>query len=156
MNSRRRFVKHVSTLLLSCTLFGCKKGISMESAVVLDVVLFNYIDRAIIDVLLNGEDIGVAGPYGGGSGVLSGVRIPLGAQRLTWRWDGPEGMPGNGDTVAAINTMTLSPTQISADDRYLGVHVYPDRTAELTLSPHLPEMTPKGEQIYREKRRNDR
>lgn len=125
-------------------------GLFARREVVLDVVLFNYRNRTIFDVLLNGGDIGVAGPWGGGGGIMTGVRVQLGKQTLSWRLDGPRGMPGNGDTVVATNALTLTADQVSDDDRYLGVHIYSDNTAEFTVSRHLPEMTPKGEQLYRE------
>ncbi|WP_227246701.1 hypothetical protein [Paraburkholderia caribensis] len=81
---------------------------------------------------------------------MTGVTIPLGSQTLTWRW------ADNGETVTVANALSLRADQISANDRYLGVHIYPDSTAELTFSQYLPEITPKGERIYKEKHINGR
>ena len=87
---------------------------------------------------------------------MTGVTVPLGRQTLSWRLGGPEGMPGNGDTVTVANVLTLTADQVSRDDCYLGVHIYFDNTAELTLSQYLPEMTPKGERMYKERQLHGR
>ncbi|WP_227246697.1 hypothetical protein [Paraburkholderia caribensis] len=149
MRTRRDVVMRLVALGLFYPLFACgngdkKMGLFVKNKVVLDVVLFNYRDRAVFDVLLNGSDIGVAGPYGGGAGVMTGVTVPLGPQTLTWRW------ADSGETVVVANALSLSADQLSSKDHYLGVHIYPGDTAELTLSQYLPGMTPKGEPIYKE------
>lgn len=123
----------------------------MKKEIVLDVVMFNYWDRPIFDVILNGGDIGVAGAYGGGRGVMTDVTIPLGSQTLTWRLDGPRGMARNGETVTVKNLLTLSPETIQSNANYLAVHIYPDSTAELMTSENLPQPSIRGEQIYKEK-----
>ena len=156
MTTRREVVMRLIALgMLSPTMAACNDGgngmgLFKKKEVVLDVVLFNYFSRPIFEVLLDGSEIGGAGAYGGGGGVMTGVTVPLGRQTLSWRLDGPEGMPGNGDTVTVANVLTLTADQVSSDDRYLGVHIYPDNTAELTFSRYLPEATPKGERIYKE------
>ena len=157
MTTRREVVMRLIALgMLSPTMAACNDGgngmgLFAKKEVVLSVVLFNYRNRSIFDVLLNGDDIGVAGPWGGGGGVMTGVTVPLGRQTLSWRLGGPEGMPGNGDTVTVANVLTLTADQVSSDDCYLGVHIYFDNTAELTLSQYLPEITPKGDRMYKER-----
>jgi hypothetical protein len=156
MTTRRQTLNRLLALSLLYPLVACgdgnrNEGLLMKADVVLDVVLFNYLDRPIFDVLLNGGDIGVAGAYGGGRGVMTGVTVPVGHQTLTWRLGGPRGMAGNGDTVTAKNPLSLMADQIPPDVRYLGVHVYPDGTAQLMTSPHFPEPSPRGELIYKEK-----
>ncbi|CAD6532989.1 hypothetical protein ACFQ3P_14485 [Paraburkholderia sabiae] len=155
MITRRTVVTRLMALGLFYPLVACgdqKRGIFMNSKVVLNVVLFSYLDRPIFDVLLNGADIGAAGAYGGGRGVIAGMTVSLGSQTLTWRLDGPEGTSGNGDTVTATNALSLSSEQIpSRGMSYLGVHVYPDSTAELIVSPHFSEPSPRGELIYKER-----
>lgn len=47
-----------------------------------DVMLFNFLDRPILDIHLNGLDIGVASSYGM-SGVVGGVAVPMGKQSLS-------------------------------------------------------------------------
>jgi len=154
--TRRKILGNMLALGLFVPLFACGEGsqkgsLFMKKEIVLDVVLFSYIDRPIFDVLLNHSDIGLANAYGGGRAVMTDVKIPLGAQALTWRLGGPRGMARNGDTVTVKNPLNLTSDQIPSDARYLGVYIYPDDTAELTISPHFPEPTPKGEKIYKEK-----
>lgn len=116
----------------------------------LDVSLKSYLERPIFDVLVNGHDIGVDGgqPHGGPGGVMVGMPLRLGPQVITWRLDGPKGMPGNGDTVKAVNQPVL--TAAHAKHQYLGVHIYPDNTVELVPDDHWPEQTARGEEINRE------
>lgn len=120
-----------------------------------DVALFSYLDRPIFDVYLNGHDIGVSGVRplgGGGSGLMTGVAVPIGPQKLTWRLGGPEGAPSNGDTVTASNQPTL--TRPDPKLRYLGVHVYPDNTVELIPEEFWPEVTEKGLESIRQREKN--
>jgi hypothetical protein len=114
-----------------------------------DVNLKSYLDRPIFDVYLNGQDIGVAGghPHGGAGGLMTGVSVPLGPQVVTWRLGGPEGMPGNGDTVKAVNQPVLQ--RPDAKLGYLGVHIYPDNTVELIPEAFWPEASKRGEEINR-------
>jgi hypothetical protein len=115
--------------------------------VVMDVALHSYLDRPILDVYLNAQDIGLAAgqPHRGSGGLMTGVAVSLGPQRITWRLDGPEGMQGNGDTVVAKNTPELA--EPSAEYRYLGVHIYPDNTVEVIPEKYWPEKTAKGKAI---------
>lgn len=112
--------------------------------VTLDVVLFSYLDRPIFDVFINGKAGDSSGvyPQTGGS-TVSGVQIPLGEQRITWRLDGPEGMVGNGETVTAKNTPVLK--DVPSNARYLAMHIYPDDTVELLPAAHYPDVSPRGE-----------
>jgi hypothetical protein len=110
-----------------------------------DVSMLSYYERPIFDVQLNGVDIGAAGPppHGDHAGLVVGVAVPLGPQAISWRLDGPKGMPGNGDTVQAKNQPIL--TVEDAKHRYLGVHVYPDNTVELVAEDDWPGNTAKGD-----------
>jgi hypothetical protein len=155
-NVRRKLLTNLVAAGVFVPLVACGKSnfignIFMKKEVVLDVVLFSYLSRPIFDVYLNGSDIGVASSYGGGRAVMTAVTIPLGPQTLTWRLDGPAGTAGNGDTVTVKNSLSFTADQIPADSHYLGVHIYPDGTAELVSSVNFPEPTPKGEKIYKEK-----
>ena len=118
----------------------------MNKRVVLDLVTYNYLDRPIFDVYLNKVDIGGGNAYGG-SGIITGVAIPLGPQVLTWRLDGPKGTPRNGETVTLKNALVLTAEQIPVDARYIGVHIYPDETAEVTFSEYFPDTTPRGDEL---------
>ena len=120
---------------------------SKDDFVYLDVSIYNYLDRTIFDVYLNKKDIGVARAFGGG-GLMTGVKVPLGPQTVSWRLDGPEGMEGNGDRVHAANTLVLEAPP--ATHRYLGVHIYPDYTVELLPEEFWPEATERGRELYRQ------
>lgn len=115
-----------------------------------DVVMLSYYERSIFDVLLNGVDIGAAGPppHKGSGGVIVGVPVTLGSQLVTWRLDGPEGTPRNGETVTAKNQPVLE--DVDPDLRYLGVHIYPDDTVEIIPEMYWPSNSPKGEVFLRE------
>jgi hypothetical protein len=142
-------------LALGVVLTACKaeptdsstQKVSMFQAdhVVLDVVTFNYSDREIFDIFLNRKWVGSSrGPISGGGGIIAGVTLPLGPQTLTWR------DAGTGKTFTAKNSLTLTPDQIPKGTRYLGVHIYPDETAELTFSADIPEDSSCGLEIYKE------
>jgi hypothetical protein len=123
-------------------------------AVVMDVALHSYLDRPIFDVYLNGQDVGLAGgqPHRGSGGLMTGVAVPLGPQKITWRLDGVDdnGAPlkDNGNTVAAKNTSELADP--GPEFHYLGVHVYPDDTAEVIPEKFWPTNSPKGKQFLLE------
>ncbi|WP_284337249.1 hypothetical protein [Comamonas sp. NoAH] len=112
-----------------------------------DVAIFNYLNRPIFDVRLNKKHIGLASTFNSGHGLMTGVKVPLGPQMVSWRLDGPEGMKGNGDTVHATNALVLlAPPR---EHRYLGVHIYPDYTVELISEEFWPEPTERGSEIRR-------
>lgn len=114
--------------------------------VTLDVVLFSYLDRPIFDVYLNRTDIGVAGPWPySGRGTMTGVQIPLGPQKISWRLDGPKGTPGNGETVIAKNIPDLK--DVPRNSAFLGVHIYADDTVELIPSEHFPDVSARGQKF---------
>ncbi len=123
---------------------------SKKDVAYFDVALHSYLDRPIFDVYLNGTDIGVAAgqPHRGAGGLMTGVAVPLGRQMVSWRLGGPEGMPGNGDTIKATN----QPTLLAPDPKktYLGVHIYPDNTVEIIPESYWPEKTPRGLEINRQ------
>lgn len=112
----------------------------------LDVVLFSYLDRPIFDVYLNRTDIGVAGPWPySGRGTMTGVEVPLGPQKISWRLDGPKGTPRNGETVMAKNLPELK--DVPANSVFLGVHIYEDDTVELIPSEHFPDVSARGHEF---------
>ena len=112
--------------------------------VTLDVVTFNYWDRFISDVFIDGKggDSSTPFPETGGS-TISGVRLRLGPQEVTWTLGGRKGRPRNGEIVTAKNAPQLGP--VPPDAVFLGVHIYPDETVELIPSRHYPQPTAKGE-----------
>ena len=144
---RRKILKKLIGLSLLHPLVACEKGeLFMKKEIVLSVVLYSYLARPIFDIYLNRIDLGVANSYGG-TGIVSGVTIPIGPQTLTWRLGGPEGMARNGEIDSIKNSLMLTHEQIQVDTRYLGVHIYPDNTAELSFSEHIPDTTPRGDDI---------
>jgi hypothetical protein len=151
--TRRKILCGLAGLSLLYPLVACGKGnVFMRKEITLNVVLYSYLNRPIFDVLLNDGDIGVANAYGGG-GVMTGVTIPFGPQTLSWRLDGPKGTPRNGETVAVKNSLILTKDQTPPQAEYLGVHIYPDSTAELFLSQYIPEISPRGQKILDEVRK---
>lgn len=111
--------------------------------VTLDVVTFNYCNRPIYDVFIDGKsgDSSTAYPATGGS-TISGVKLALGPKQVTWKLSGKRGMPRNGELVMAKNRLSL--INVARDARFLAVHIYPDDTVELITSRHYPEATDKG------------
>jgi hypothetical protein len=149
--AHRRLMFSMLAIGLLAPLGACGKGSKrMGKEINLSVVMYSYMPRPIIDVMFNGEDLGVSGPYGT-TGIITGVHIPFGPQSLHWRLDGPEGTPNNGDTIRVKNALTLSPDQISSSTRYLGLHIYPDFTAEIMLCDDMPEISPRGKQLLKKR-----
>lgn len=112
--------------------------------VTLDVVTFNYWNRPILDVFIDGKagDSSTAYPDTGGK-TITGVQLRLGPQQVSWRLDGKKGTPRNGETVVAKNAPELR--DVPSDAVFLGVHVYPDESVELIPSRHYPQPTAKGQ-----------
>jgi hypothetical protein len=150
--TRRKILGNMLALGLFVPLFACGEGkqkgsLFMKKEIVLDVVLYSYLNRPIFDIYLNGTDLGVANSYGG-TGIVTSVSVPLGSQTLTWR------DAGSGETFAVKNSLNLAQNQITPGSHYLGVHIYPDHTAEFTFSEHMPETTPRGHHIIEESKRH--
>ena len=103
-------------------------------SILLNISLFNYLDRPIFDVRMNGTDFGaaLARSFYGANAVMVEQPIFLGSQLVTWRLDGPEGSAGNGNTVAAKNTPMLE--KIPRDVKWLALHIYKDNTVEIAFS----------------------
>ena len=99
----------------------------------LNISLFNYLDRAIFDVRMNGTDFGAAmrHSFHGANAVMIEQPITLGPQVITWRLDGPAGTVGNGETIAAQNIPVLE--SIPKDVKWLALHIYSDNTVEISL-----------------------
>lgn len=100
----------------------------------LNISLFSYVSRPIFDVTMNGTDFGGALEHSfyGSNAVMVEQPITLGPQLVTWRLDGPEGTPGNGDTVTAKNIPLLN--DVADDIKWLALHIYNDGTVEISLS----------------------
>lgn len=116
---------------------------SARRSVSLDVVTFNYWNRPIYDVFIDGKsgDSSTAYPQTGGS-TISGVKLRLGPKQVTWKLSGKRGTPRNGETVTARNALALS--DVPKDAVFLAIHIYPDETVELITSHHYPRKTAKG------------
>lgn len=121
------FGKALSLLLIS----ACE---SRPVVVYLDVSLFNYTDRRVYEVRINGTNLMSAAPHGfyGENSVLMMQPFSLGPQRVSWRLDGPKGTPRNGELVIARNVPLLSALPEKA--KWLGLHIYPDDTVEIKVS----------------------
>lgn len=111
--------------------------------VVLSVVLFNYLDRPIFDVFVDGKmGFGSDAFPATGGGIVTGVGFELGPKKVSWRLDGPAETPRNGETVFNKNPLRLDAVVPKA--KYLGVHIYPDDTVELITSVGLHRATERG------------
>jgi hypothetical protein len=155
--TRRKILCSLAGLSLLYPLVACGKGnLSMAKEIVMDVVVFNYTNRPIYEVLLNHKVDGGGAAYDGGRGIVVGVTVPIGPQNLTWRLGGPRGMARNGETVKAKNSLVLAPEQIPSDARYMAIHIYQDETAELTFARYLPDPTPRGQKILDEAEKHGR
>ena len=118
---------------------------------VLSVEMFSYVDRVVHDIFFNGSDLGVMNRYGG-TGTITGERIPFGVQTLTWVLGGPKGTPRNGEQMRIKNALIITPDQIPHGTGCLGLHLYPDDTAEVTFAETIPERTARGRKILSERR----
>lgn len=146
----RRSVLKVFGLGFVIPLLACgQREQKMQKGIVLNVVLYSYIDRVIIDIIFNGTHLGVANKFGG-TGIIAGVSIPFGAQELKWTLDGPEGTSRNGEQVEKRNKLLITMDLIPKESRYLGLHLYPDNTAEFTFAEFIPDSTPRGDAILKE------
>jgi hypothetical protein len=143
----RRIAIQLLVLVGSMPLAACGEGgRKMRKDIVLNVEMYSYLDRPIHDIIFNDTDLGVMNSYGG-TGTITGVRIPFGTQSLYWTLGGPEGMHANGEIVSVRNSITIGLAQIPPGTRYLGLHLYPDYTAEVTFAEFIPDRTPRGEKI---------
>jgi hypothetical protein len=136
--NRRTFITVLTSFFLST---ACE---TKPMKVVLNVVLFSYLDRPIFDVYIDDGGFGeTSGSYPNtGKGVVAGVSLTLGPKKVSWRLDGPEGTPRNGETVVNKNALEL--TDIVPGAEYLGVHIYPDETVEFSTSVGRPDFSAKG------------
>jgi hypothetical protein len=145
--TRRRDALRLLALGCLMPLSACGQGErKMRKEIVLDVEMFSYVDHVLTDIVFNGTGLGVMNRYGG-TGTIVGVSIPFGVQTLAWTLDGPKGTPRNGERVRIKNSLVITPEQIPPGTNYLGLHLYPDDTAEVTFSDQIPERTTRGKQI---------
>lgn len=145
--SGRRSIVSLIGLSLMMPLAACGQGRKkMHKETVLNVAMFSYMDRSVFGIIFNDTDLGVMNKYGG-TGTITSVRIPFGIQSLKWTLDGPEGTPRNGEVVTMKNQLMISPEQVPQGTRYLGLHLYPDDTAEITFAESIPERTARGKKI---------
>lgn len=150
MLAGRRGVLGAAGCLLLANLCGSRPLGAKPMQVILNVVLFNYLDRPVLDVFIDGKagESSDAYPHTGGGTILN-VPLELGPKKVTWRLDGPKGMARNGETVSNRNPLQL--TSVLPGARYLAIHLYPDDTVELTTSVMRPEKSARG-QMEAEKR----
>jgi hypothetical protein len=132
-------------LVLLAGSYVAYRKISQPKSIVLDVVFYSYIDKSTFDVFLNDRvDLGGGGPFTDGKGMTLFVEIPFGLQTLTWR------DAGTGETFTAKNKLEITPEQIPEGTEFMGVHIYPDETAEFTFDKGIPRATPRGQAIHDE------
>ncbi|SDH69086.1 hypothetical protein [Janthinobacterium sp. YR213] len=142
--SGRRLALGLMACGLILPLAACGQAVRKE--IWLNVEMVSYVDRPIFDIIFNGTDLGVMDEFGS-TGTITEVRIPFGIQALKWTLDGPKDSPRNGEVVTIKNQLVISAEQIPLGTRYLGLHLYPDDTAEITFADSIPERTARGEKI---------
>jgi hypothetical protein len=148
----RRHVIRVIALGLAIPLVACDR--TVRKYIVLDVVMYSNVDRVITDIIFNDTDLGVMNRFGS-TGTIVGVGIPFGIQTLQWTLGGPKGTPRNGEVVTINKQLTISRQQIPEGTRYLGLHLYPDDTAEVTFDKFLPQRTQRGKEYRLKRNKNE-
>ena len=146
--TRRILIKAVALGMIT-PLSACSQGANMKKEIVLNVEAYSYLNRPIHNIIFNGTDLGVMNSFGD-TGTITSVSIPFGVQAFKWTLGGPRGMAGNGMIIEAKNKLTIAPEQIPQGARYIGLHIYPDYTAEVTFSDGIPDRTERGEKIISE------
>lgn len=150
--SRRDFLCAGASSIFLLSSCGAK---SMR--VFLNISLFSYLDRPIFDVDMNGTDFmsALERSFYGSNAVMVQQPIKLGPQKVTWRLDGPEGAPRNGDLITAKNIPVLD--EIPRGVKWLALHIYNDETVEISLSKGTSAelQTDRGRRIIEEWRRKN-
>jgi hypothetical protein len=147
---KRRLIVKMLGLTLLPPLMACQKsGKPLNTEIDIDVVVYSFLDRPILDIYLNQEDLGVASKYGSTS-IVTGVTVPMGEQKLSWRLDGPRGALRNGETVSMKNKVVLVRHEIPDHSNYMGIYIYPDETVEFVYNRNMPGNTKRGQAIFDE------
>jgi hypothetical protein len=138
---RRKIVCSVVGIGMLQVLAACGKA-GLLASVAVDVVVFSYLDHAIFDVYLDGAMIGGSAslpdsPYGQ-FGTVAGVAISPESRVLTWRH------AGTGEMSTAKNPVKTNFDTIAFRPQSLGVHIYPDNTAEFIFTADVLEQSPRG------------
>ena len=111
----------------------------MKKTIALNLIIRNYTDRSIFNIILNGCGAGGAPPYNSGNSVYVDYTFDLGGpQTLTWR------DAGTGVTTTAKNPLYIREEDMPKGVRYLCIHIYPDETVELTFTVGRPVPTARG------------
>ncbi|MCE3605067.1 hypothetical protein LXA47_15795 [Massilia sp. P8910] len=144
------------TLLAGAALWLLGTSAAMaQTDKVLDVVIFNYSNRTLLDVTVGGVRVGGAGPYPySGRRSKVGARFSNGPQTVSWRvgaLEGQEKDEDDGQVVRSSNTPTMG--EIPSDAHYLSVHIYPDAKVEFMFSRRVPVLSKRGESIDADYRR---
>lgn len=145
---RRRAIQLFGVgLIMPLAACGYEEGaMEMKNGAVLNVQMYSNLDRPVHDIIFNGTGLGVMNSYGG-TGTITDVQIPFGIQTLQWTLGGPEGLARNGEVVRVKNLLVISADEIPPLTRYIGLHLYPDDTAEVTFDEFIPERTERGKII---------
>jgi hypothetical protein len=111
----------------------------------MDVAIYNYWPRPIMDVSVNGQyaggSFGGYHPGGAGGAIVCCVSVKPGPISVQWTLDGPPNAPGNGTTIRATTTLD----HISSDAKVLTVHIYPDKTVFAETSAEYVDERPQAQ-----------
>lgn len=111
----------------------------------MDVAIYNYWPRPIMDVSVNGQYAG-GGSFGGyhpggaGGKIVCCVNIKPGAISVVWTLDGPPNALGNGTKIQATTVLD----HISSDAKVLTIHIYPDKTVFAETSAEYVDERPQS------------
>ena len=131
-------------LLISSCIFFINACEAKPMRVILDIVVFSYLNRPIFEVEVDGKGDESSGVYPQtGKSTTTGVELLLGPKKVTWRLDGPQGTARNGEMVSNKNNLRLDDVIPSA--KFLAIHIYPDESVELITSVHFPQLSTRGE-----------
>lgn len=124
---------------------GCAQAQPKSRSV--STVKFNYTDRYIGDVVVDGAWTGGVDAYGGGSGLAQGLLAPSDANRkvllkVKWRLSGLYDIASNTYARLPVEEFTAEVPvawPYPANPSYLVLHFYPDGHVEAELEADRPK-----------------
>lgn len=115
-----------------------------ERSMNLDVAVYNYWPRPILDVSVNGQyaggSFGEYHPGSAGGKIVCCVKVKPGPVSVEWTLDGPPDAPGNGTKIRATTELG----NISDNAKVLTIHIYPDKTVFAETSEEYVDERPES------------
>jgi hypothetical protein len=127
-------IRIAAVVLAASSFTSCGVG-----AVEMNVVVFNYWPRAMVDVYVDGQHVGAGfgafGPGGTGGSISCCHTVKAGKVKIEWMLGGGLGDPLTGKKMSA----TADLNEIKSGSKYLGVYLYPDGTVALDTAKGIPD-----------------